>query len=178
MMDKLLKVLEVIEKSPSIIVVALMIYAYHWYTTDTPKVVKTDGVTINTVTQDLNINGDIRDKAETYEEIEKAREGKVKPSVTLPPDAGEETVARAVDELNGDIAVSEPTEKSSGTNVYSITIRRAPHGVGIYGDVTARNGNMDFGYGLHYRNKRWVYQIGVDQDRDFNGRIAYELVQW
>ena len=71
MMDKLLKVLEVIEKIPSIILVALMIYAYHWYTTDTPKVVKTDGVTINTVTQDLNINGDVRDKAETYEEIEK-----------------------------------------------------------------------------------------------------------
>jgi hypothetical protein len=83
---------------------------------------------------------------------------------------------KAVDSLDGDIALSEPIAKP-GTNIYSIKIRRSPHGIGLYAGID-KDDSTEFEYGIHYRNKRWVYQIGTNANNDFNARIAYELIQW
>lgn len=177
MTDKLLKLLEFIEKIPSILMICLMLYGYHWFTTrNNVPVIQTDKVTVTEIDKS-NISSDPRDVVDIMDKVESAREGKVKPSVTLPPDATPEMVARAVDSLEGDKAIAEPG-KDPGTNIYSIQIRKAPHGVGVYGNIKMDCGNVDYGYGLHYRNKRFVYQVGVDHDGRFDGRVAYELIQW
>lgn len=177
MTDKLLKLLEFVEKIPSIVVVLAMFYAYHWFTTqDKVPIIKTDKVTVSELDKN-SVSSDPRDLVEIMDGVEDARTGKVNASITLPPDATQEMVDRAVDSLGGDKAVSEPSDKP-GTNIYSIQIRRAPHGVGVYGNIKMDNGNIDYGYGLHYRNKRIVYQAGVDHAGRFEGRVAYELIQW
>lgn len=177
MTDKLLKLLEFVEKIPSIVMIIAMLYGYHWFTTrDKVPVIKTDKVTVSELDRN-SVASDPRDTVDIMNKVDNIRDGNVKPSITLPPDATPEMIERAVNSLEGDNAISEPG-KDPGTNIYSIQIRKAPHGVGLYGNLKMSGGNIDYGYGLHYRNKRFVYQAGVDHDGRFEGRVAYELIQW
>ena len=124
------------------------------------QVQKVDTPTIQEVT-----GRDERTSEQAFTEIQKAE-----PVVVLSPTASKEEVQRAIDELDGDYVLSEPSTKP-GSHIYSIRVRRALYGIGLYADT-------DKEFGLHYRNKRWIYQIGRDRDGDTTGRITYELIQW
>lgn len=121
---------------------------------------KVDAPTIKYVT-----GRDERTSEQAFTEIQKSE-----PVVILSPTASKEEVQRAIDELDGDCVLSEPSN-TPGSKIYSIRVRRALYGIGLYADT-------DKEFGLHYRNKRWIYQIGRDKDGDPTGRITYELIQW
>ena len=176
MTDKLLKILEFVEKIPSIIVCVALLYAYHIFTTDSkPNIVNTDKVTSEVITGE-NITSDLKETDSLLNNIKDIRNDKVKPNIVLADGVSSDSVQKAVDSLDGDIALSEPITKP-GTNIYSIKIRRSPHGIGLYAGID-KDDSTEFEYGIHYRNKRWVYQIGTNANNDFNARVAYELIQW
>lgn len=111
--------------------------------------------------------------------IENIKEKDPAPLVNLPPTATEKEIQAAIDEDKGDLAIKEENVNvRPGTNIYSIHLDKSKHGIGIYGAMSYDAGEVKGGYGLHYRNKRWVYQAGVGARGGFDGRIAYEVIQW
>lgn len=124
------------------------------------KVEKIDTPTIQEATK-----SDTQTSEQMFTEINNAE-----PVVVLPPTATETEVQRSIDELKGDYVISTPST-TPGSSIYSIRVRRALYGVGLYADT-------DKEVGLHYRNKRWIYQVGIDKDAKPNCRIVYELIQW
>lgn len=111
--------------------------------------------------------------------IENIKEKDQAPLVNLPPTATEKEIQAAIDEDKGDLAIKEENVNvRPGTNIYSIHLDKSKHGIGIYGAMSYDAGEVKGGYGLHYRNKRWVYQAGVGARGGFDGRIAYEVIQW
>lgn len=111
--------------------------------------------------------------------IENIKKENQAPVVNLPPTATEKEIQAAIDNDKGDLAIKEENVNvRPGTNIYSIHLDKSKHGIGIYGAMSYDAGEIKGGYGLHYRNKRWVYQAGVGARGGFDVRIAYEVAQW
>ena len=144
-------------------------YAYKFFKPDEPvQVVPVEKVTQEVVTNVVASGKDTN--KQVFSEIQDAKNKNTKAAIVLPPTASPAEVQRAVDSLGGDIAISEPSSKP-GTSIWSIKVSRAKYGIGFYVDSEKE-------VGLHYRNKRWIYQAGIDVDGKFAGRVAYELIQW
>lgn len=166
-----------------IIIVTIIIYNY---ISNSNRVIVHDATSTGvseSVVKDI-LNSENVAHAETTapqitKKIENIKKENQAPVVNLPPTATEKEIQAVIDNDKGDLAIKEENVNvRPGTNIYSIHLDKSKHGIGIYGAMSYDAGEIKGGYGLHYRNKRWVYQAGVGVRGGFDGRIAYEVAQW
>ncbi len=95
----------------------------------------------------------------------------------LPPEEStKENIDKELKRRDGDkIIVDKESNVKPGTTIYSIKNIKKTVGLGVY---VGYNEGIGKNYGIHYRNNRMTYQIGVDGDNHLEGRIAYEMIQW
>lgn len=170
----------------SLVIVLIVIITIYNYVSNSNKVtvheVLGTGVSESVVKDILsseNVAHAEKTAPQVTKKIEKIKEKDPAPLINLPPTATEKEIQAAIDADKGDLAIKEENVNvRPGTNIYSVHLDKSKHGIGIYGAMSYDAGQVKGGYGLHYRNKRWVYQAGVGDGGGFDGRIAYEVLQW
>lgn len=163
--------------------------AQEFWTSHTPVVeAPPSGVTTEFVQQHLPlyISGELSGNTKAIEnttkkvekEIVKLKETNAKPSLVV-PSSDKKAIENKLYNDKADIALKEKKEDGT-TNIYSISVKKAKHGVGFYLNYTDRDGDKikNTSGGVHYRNKRFIYQAGVDLKGRPECRVAYELFQW
>lgn len=93
-----------------------------------------------------------------------------------PEESTKENINKVLKEKDGDkVIVDVESNITPGTTIYSIKNVKKTVGAGLYASYREGLGKS---YGLHYRNNRMIYQLGVDDDGKLEARIAYEVFQW
>jgi hypothetical protein len=93
-----------------------------------------------------------------------------------PEESTKENINKVLEEKGGDkVIVDVESNITPGTTIYSIKNVKRTVGAGLYASYREGLGKS---YGLHYRNNRMIYQLGVDDDGKLEARIAYEVFQW
>lgn len=167
-----------------IFIILLVALGYKWYIArQNVKIHNVNQGVSESIVKELLDSDGVPDSKDTSKEIikkiEQIKIEQVSPIIVLPPGTPEKDIQAEVNKDNGDLAIREENSTSTpGTSIYSIHLDKSKHGIGIYGAMTYETGQVRGGYGLHYRNKRWVYQAGVNSHGGFDGRIAYEVAQW
>lgn len=93
-----------------------------------------------------------------------------------PEESTKENIDKELKRREGDkVIVDKESNVKPGTTIYSIKNIKKTVGLGVY---VGYNEGIGKNYGIHYRNNRITYQIGVDGDNHLEGRIAYEMIQW
>lgn len=114
-----------------------------------------------------------------YKEIERIKEVEKPPNYYAPVGTSEEDIKEILKKDNGDLAITEKNANSKpGTNIYSVHLDHSEHGIGVYVGGKVDPGEVSTSYGVHYRNKRWVYNVGIDTKGGVDARVAYEVIQW
>lgn len=196
------KILQVIDKVNSwclknifvVMVIFGLLVGVSVYLANRPQTV--DTVVVNGVSQETveKLLGDKGNKAykeiTTVQKLEqeaqgdtvaaaKATEklGKKYGKVYLTPEAStKENINKVLEEKGGDkVIVDVESNPTPGTTIYSIKNVKRTVGAGLYASYREGLGKS---YGLHYRNNRMIYQLGVDGDGKLEARVAYEVFQW
>lgn len=106
----------------------------------------------------------------------KELDNKYERTYLTPEESTKENIKADLDKRDGDaIIVDKESNVNPGTTIYSIKNVKTTVGLGVYAGYSEGVGKS---YGLHYRNRRTVYQVGVDNDGHLEGRVAYEVFQW
>lgn len=93
-----------------------------------------------------------------------------------PEESTKEKIDKELEHRDGDrVIVDKESNVKPGTTIYSIKNIKKTVGLGVY---VGYNEDVGKSYGVHYRNKRMTYQVGVDSDNHLEGRVAYEMIQW
>ena len=93
-----------------------------------------------------------------------------------PEESTKENIDKELKRRDGDkVIVDKESNVKPGTTIYSIKNIQKTVGLGVY---VGYNEGIGKNYGIHYRNNRMTYQIGVDGNNHLEGRVAYELIQW
>lgn len=93
-----------------------------------------------------------------------------------PEESTKENIDKELKRRDGDkVIVDKESNVKPGTTIYSIKNIKKTVGLGVY---VGYNEGVGKNYGIHYRNNRMTYQIGVDGNNHLEGRVAYELIQW
>lgn len=93
-----------------------------------------------------------------------------------PEESSKENIDKELERRKGDkVIVDKESNVKPGTTIYSIKNVKKTVGLGAY---VGYNEGVGKSYGVHYRNKRMTYQVGVDGDNHLEGRVAYEMIQW
>lgn len=93
-----------------------------------------------------------------------------------PEESTKENIDKELKKRDGDkVIVDKESNVKPGTTIYSIKNIKKTVGLGVY---VGYNEGIGKNYGIHYRNNRMTYQIGVDGNNHLEGRVAYELIQW
>lgn len=93
-----------------------------------------------------------------------------------PEESSKENIDKELERRNGDkVIVDKESNVKPGTTIYSIKNVKKTVGLGVY---VGYNEDVGKSYGVHYRNKRITYQVGIDSDNHLEGRVAYEMIQW
>lgn len=93
-----------------------------------------------------------------------------------PEESTKENIDKELERRDGDkVIVDKESNVKPGTTIYSIKNIKKTVGLGVY---VGYNEGVGKSYGVHYRNNRMTYQVGVDGDNHLEGRVAYELIQW
>lgn len=171
-----------------IILVLLCTLLLHSITKSDPKVVNVKD-TSNTTEVATALKGAKIDDADSVakkvvKEIKYIKEHDVAPDLTEEivsadtKDIEKQKVAM-VKKDNGDVGIAEAKKGSTNGSIdlYSIHLDKEKHGLGIFGGVNSKDGSR-VEYGLHYRNRRVVYQVGTSNQGGFNARVAIEAIQW
>lgn len=127
-------------------------------------------------------NASTRSVAETIKIIQNNQDCKLaheKLVLQLPNGATSETIQREINRLNVDVALAEPTDEHSGTNIYAIKINKHKNALGIYVGANVEHCCRDASaYGIHYRHDRMGYQIGKTFAGEMECRVVWEAIQW
>lgn len=178
MLDRISKGFDVLVKILVIIACAAAVYNFFFKDDTAPEIVQAPGgkATEEFVQQEIK---DKDDAGHVYKEIVKIREGAEKPLYSFPSNTPQETIDAAVKSDGGDKVIAENApEGQTGTNIYSIHTDSSKHGIGIYAGASTDYGLDSVAMGIHIRNKRWIYQLGMTKDGGVDARVAYELIQW
>ena len=191
MLDKISKGFDVLVKILVIIACVAAVYNFFFKDDAAPEIVQAPGgkATAEFVQQEIK---DKDDAGHVYKEIVTIREGAEKPLYSFPSNTPQETIDAfpsntpqetidaAVKSDGGDkvIAENRPEAEGGGTNIYSIHTDSSKHGIGIYAGASTDSGLGSVAMGIHVRNKRWIYQLGMTKDGGVDARVAYELIQW
>ena len=179
MLDKISKGFDVLVKILVIIACVAAVYNFFFKDDTAPEIVQAPGgkATEEFVQQEIK---DKDDAGHVYKEIVTIREGAEKPLYSFPSNTPQETIDAAVKSDGGDkvIAENRPEAEGGGTNIYSIHTDSSKHGIGIYAGASTDSGLGSVAMGIHIRNKRWIYQLGMTKDGGVDARVAYELIQW
>ena len=93
-----------------------------------------------------------------------------------PEESTKENIDKELKRRDGDkVIVDKESNVKPGTTIYSIKNIKKTVGLGVY---VGYNEGVGKNYGIHYRNNRMTYQIGIDGNHHLEGRVAYELIQW
>lgn len=178
MLDKISKGFDVLVKILVISACVAAVYNFFFKDDTAPEIVQAPGgkATEEFVQQEIK---DKDDASHIYKEIVTIREGAEKPLYSFPANTPPETIDAAVKSDGGDKVIAENApEGQTGTNIYSIHTDSSKHGIGIYAGASTDSGLSSVAMGIHVRNKRWIYQLGMTKDGGVDARVAYELIQW
>lgn len=93
-----------------------------------------------------------------------------------PEESTPENINKELDKRGPDaVVVDTESNVKPGTTIYAIKNVKTTVGIGVYAGY---NEGIGKSYGLHYRNRRTVVQLGRDGDGHLEGRVAYEVLQW
>ena len=178
MLDKISKGFDVLVKILVIIACVAAVYNFFFKDNTAPEIVQAPGgkATEEFVQQEIK---DKDDAGHVYKESVPIREGAEKPLYCFPSNTPQETIDAAVMSDGGDNVIAEyAPEGQTGTNIYSIHTDSSKQGIGIYAGASTDSGLDSVAMGIHVRNKRWIYQLGMTKDGGVDARVAYELIQW
>jgi hypothetical protein len=197
-----IKILQVIDKVNSWclknIVVVMVIFGLlvgiSVYLANRPKTVDTvvvNGVSQETVEKLLGDKGNkVYKEITTVQKLEQEARGDTPAAAKVtekldkkydrvhltPEESTKENINKVLEEKGGDkVIVDVESNITPGTTIYSIKNVKRTVGAGLYASYREGLGKS---YGLHYRNNRMIYQLGVDDDGKLEARIAYEVFQW
>lgn len=179
MWEKLSKGFDILTKAMLVIACIAALYYFFVRPEQGPEVIEAPG---GTATEKFikDVVKDDKDAEHVYKEIVTIREGNTEPVYSFPSGTPQATIDAAVKADGGDKVVSEdrPEAEGGGTNIYSIHTDSSKHGIGIYAGASTDKGLDAVAVGLHIRNKRWIYQLGMTKDGGVDARVAYEVIQW
>lgn len=157
----------------------------YWFNKDNNvEIVETQGVNeeiVNNILDKYEFNPKTTTN-EVMKEVNQIRSGTstTKPIAVFETGTSTQEIQKAVNKDKGDFTLSEPApEGVTGTYLYSVHIDKYKYGVGVFVATKPDSSIKDETIvGIHYRNKRWIYQVGVDRDMRVETRVAYEVFQW
>lgn len=196
------KILQIIDKVNSwclknifvVVVIFGLLVGVSVYLANRPQTVDTvvvNGVSQETVEKLLGDHGNkVYEEITTVQKLEQEAQGDTVAAAKAtekldkkygrvhltPEESTKENINKVLEEKGGDkVIVDVESNPTPGTTIYSIKNVKRTVGAGLYASYREGLGKS---YGLHYRNNRMIYQLGVDGDGKLEARVAYEVFQW